>query len=139
MFRNVALAALVVGVAGAAALLATMDGEAVAGITISNPPARPVINAFEVTKVTLSPGAVDAVVDVKAGAVVMSTMVVHVRAGNCTGIRYAATGDAQEYVRTDAAITPAAAFTSFAGAAGAFAARAAALETWLQGRLCLPQ
>jgi len=65
-----------------------------------------------------------------------------VRPGSCIGLRYAASGgDVEGYTRTDASITIAGAFGAFATTAGTFAARAAALETWLQGggRLCLPQ
>jgi len=109
--------------------------------TASSPATRSTINTFDITDVHLSAGAVDADVTFKdtAGRAIGSFRV-QVRAGSGIGLRYAADGSVEGYTRNDASITVAGAFNAFASAAGGFAAKAAALEVWMQNasRALLP-
>lgn len=132
--RNVRFAVWV-----AALLVVIGGGTALATITATTAPARPVINTFEAVEVIFSPGACDTVYEVRSGATLHRRMTVQVRAGNGVGLRYTASGDVESFRRVDAAITVANCFTTFAGAAGGFAAKAAALEGWHQARQLVPQ
>lgn len=110
---------------------------------IAAPPARRTIREFVIVRVVLAPGPeLEAVVEARdSNGDSIIRHEVEVRPASARGIRYTAAGGIESFAIENpahAATDPAAAFAAFSGAAGGFNAKAAALETWLQGVGLLP-
>lgn len=122
------------------ALFLALTPLASADVTIPAPPARPALNKIAITEIAASATGIKAAVEIRAGFAQVGRTVLEVApGGRAVCLRYNATGDIEQFEKVDATITPAAALTAFAGAAGGFAAKADALAVWFQGRACLPQ